>query len=488
MNYFRLISLFTLISLMGCASQKPEIAYEAHSYKTGYRTIAQVDETTGEVSQKKTAQLIKGIFHSYILGQVYLRDFDKSLDNKKIKALETETYHDLQAIRILVDEFEEQINDLYVRLVLVTALPKYSNQQKEKAQASLNLIGNFLGGMVSDTQKLSENLRPLILSNLVEKQTALYDELMALKADASITSNDPDAIKTIHNNMVLLRATRKSFNSNLMTYKVNDSLLDQTVARISQDNDFQIFKKSIKSLSKKIQHFKKEVVGRSTSSETIFPSAGAAGNITGRGFPKNTWSLTYDDGPGAKTTPQILKNLKDRNMKATFFMLAKQVEALPTISKTITSDGHDLASHSYDHAQLTKVSASELEKQIGGSKKVIEDKLGKPIKLFRLPYGAGVSNATIRAKIAQHAMVHVFWNVDTLDWQDKNPTSILNRTVKQMSASANNSGVVLFHDIHQQSVIASTMLMDHFISKGTKVCTVQEVVDQINQGKADCKN
>lgn len=488
MKYLRPVSLLTLVSLIGCATQKTDVAYETHQYKTGYRTIAQVDETTEELSQNRTAQLIKGIFHSYILGQVYLRDFDKSLDSKPLKAMETETYHDLQAIRIMVDEFEEQINDLYVRLVLVTALPKYSTEQKEKAQSSLKLIGNFLDGMVSDNQKLPENLRPLILSNLVEKQTALYDELMALKSDVSLTNNDPDTIKAIHNNMVLLRATRKSFNRNLMTYKVDDSLLDQTVAQISSDNDFKDFKKSIKSLSKKIQLFKKEVVGRSTSSDSIFPSAGAAGNITGRGFPKNTWSLTYDDGPGAKTTPQVLKNLKERNLKATFFMLAKQVEALPTIAKSIVADGHDLASHSYDHAQLTKVSGAALEKQIGGSKKIIEEKLGQTLKLFRLPYGAGVSNATIRAKIAQHAMIHVFWNVDTLDWQDKNPTSILNRAVKQMSASANNSGVVLFHDIHNQSVIASTMLMDHFIKKEIKVCTIQQVVDQINQGKADCQN
>ncbi|MBA2403595.1 MAG: polysaccharide deacetylase family protein, partial [Bdellovibrionales bacterium] len=149
--------------------------------------------------------------------------------------------------------------------------------------------------------------------------------------------------------------------------------------------------------------------------------------------------------------------------------------------------GHDLASHSYDHAQLTKVGPAALEKQIGGSKKIIEAKLGKPVKLFRLPYGAGVSVASVRAKIAEHGMVHVFWNVDTLDWQDKNPTSIFNRTVKQMNASAKNNGVVLFHDIHAQSVTASTMLMDYFIKQKINVCTVQAVVDQLNQGLASCQ-
>ncbi|MBA2406091.1 MAG: polysaccharide deacetylase family protein, partial [Bdellovibrionales bacterium] len=97
-------------------------------------------------------------------------------------------------------------------------------------------------------------------------------------------------------------------------------------------------------MSKEIKKLNRAVnKGRSTSSDTIYPNAGAAGNITGRGFPANTWSLTYDDGPGGKTTPTILKNLKDRNMKATFFMLAKQVEGLPTTAKAIADAGMDLA-------------------------------------------------------------------------------------------------------------------------------------------------
>jgi peptidoglycan/xylan/chitin deacetylase (PgdA/CDA1 family) len=147
----------------------------------------------------------------------------------------------------------------------------------------------------------------------------------------------------------------------------------------------------------------------------------------------------------------------------------------------------DMASHSYTHAQLTKVGEVQLEREIGTSKKVIEKKMDSKVKLFRLPYGSGVSAGNIRSKIAQHEMIHVFWNVDTLDWQDKNPQSIMKRTLKQMEASSKNSGIVLFHDIHPQSVIASTMLMDHFNKEKLTVCTVQAVIDQINQNLATCK-
>jgi len=83
-------------------------------------------------------------------------------------------------------------------------------------------------------------------------------------------------------------------------------------------------------------------------------------------------------------------------------------------------------------------------------------------------------------------MLHVFWNVDTLDWQDKNPQSIFNRAVKQMSGTKNNAGVILFHDIHRQTVTASALLMDHLKKTNAKVCTVQGIINQINKDLSSC--
>jgi peptidoglycan/xylan/chitin deacetylase (PgdA/CDA1 family) len=487
MNLWKKLNLLAL-SLLAACSSTPKVAEETYSFKPDFRSIASVDETKSELSAEKVNKTIKGIFHSYLLGQVLLQDFDKSLDQDPSSAMGSDTYNELQAIRIMVDEFEEHMNDLYVRLVMVSALPKFDDQQKLKAHESLKMIGQFLEGITGDQNQLPENLKPLILGNLREKQTVLYDELKAIRDDSTITNNDQEVIATINQNMVLLRGTRMKYFKNLMNYKVDEKILSQTLADQKNDHDFKEFRSNVKKMSKEIKKFTKEISGgRSTSSDTIFPNAGAAGNITGRGFPANTWSLTYDDGPGGKTSPVVLQNLKDRNMKATFFMLAKQVEGLPNTAKSIADAGMDIASHSYDHAQLTKVGPIALEKQIGGAKKIIETRLGKQVKLFRLPYGAGVSVASIRAKIAEHKLIHVFWNVDTLDWQDKNPTSIFNRSVKQMAASPKNNGVILFHDIHQQSVVASTMLMDYFKQQNINVCTVQAVVDQLNQGLENCQ-
>jgi peptidoglycan/xylan/chitin deacetylase (PgdA/CDA1 family) len=470
-----------LLSVVSCST---------HQYTQAphlMRSVASTNDLNeAGVMENKVQKLVQNIFHSYLLGQVYLTEFDAQLDKNPGKAMKSESYQKLLAVRSYVDEFEEQVLELYVDLVTVSAHPQYSAEQKQNAEASLKVIGNFLDGIRTDKSELPENLRPLVLGNLRDKQTDLYERLQLLKGDVAFTNGSSDVETKLHDNMVLLRATRKAYAHDLSTYEVDASVLAQTLKTEQSQASFKALEKEILKTSKDMKAFTNEI-GRGTSSASIYPSASSNGNVTGNGYPANTWSLTYDDGPG-KTSPGALKNLLEKKIPATFFQLAKQVEALPGTALAIKNAGMDMACHSYDHAQLTKLGPAGLEKQITTAKKIIETKLDIKIKLFRLPYGAGVSKAAIRAKIAENKMVHVFWNVDTLDWQDKNPKSILARAIKQMKGSSKNAGIILFHDIHPQSITASGMLMDYFNdNKNIKVCTVQGVIDQINEGKDSCK-
>lgn len=484
MKSWKKLNLLGLSFLVACSSaQKTEVAHEDYQYQPT-RSIASLVVTKEDLSTAAIQKTLKAIFHSYVLGQTLLHDFDASLEKNPASAMDSATYAELLAIRMSVDHFEEEVNELYLKLVKVSALKEYDEDQKQNARKSLDIIGQFMDGYVG-TKELNDNLEHIVLGNLREKQTHLYDELLDYKKHTQL---EPAEKEVIEHNMVLLRATRMKYYKDMKGFQVDPIALDEAVAEMKKDKDFKNYRAELKKTSKEIQKFNRAVMrGRSTSSDVIYPNAGASGNITGRTFPANTWSITYDDGPGGKTTPTVIKNLQDKGLKATFFMLAKQVEALPNTAKSVVDAGMDIASHSYDHAQLTKVGPAALDKQIGGSKKIIEAKLGKTVKLFRLPYGAGVSVSNIRAKIAEQNMIHVFWNVDTLDWQDKSPTSILARAKKQMAASGKNSGVVLFHDIHSQSVTASALLMDDMIKNKINVCTVQGVVDQINKGLESCQ-
>lgn len=488
MRHFKKLNLLALMAITACSSlpnKEVQIANVPAPYVG--RFVANVNTMLNDPKalEARVEKLMSGIMHGYIMAQVHLQNFDAQLDKDPSAAMKSDAYSSLLSIRSFVDQFEHDINDLYLDLVMATAMPGHSPEQKKNAQIALDTIGKFMDGVKSDRKEIPENLKPLILSNLREKQTVLYEQLKAIHDAPPSADEDPQMKEIIWDNMVLLRATRRSYYKELQNYQVDQKALEETIREEKKKKSYREFEKEIKALSKEMKKFIKEI-GRGTSADAIHPSAGPNGNVTGRSWPQNTWSLTYDDGP-AKTTDQVITNLVERKVPATFFMLAQQVVQYPKAIARMKENKMDLASHSYTHAQLTKLGPAGLDKEIAQSKKVIEEKTGETIKLFRLPYGAGVSVSSIRSKIAENNMIHVFWTVDTLDWQDKNPQSILARTLKQMNASAKNSGIVLFHDIHPQSVTASTLLMDHFNKKGLITCTVQGVVDQLNKNLPSCK-
>jgi peptidoglycan/xylan/chitin deacetylase (PgdA/CDA1 family) len=481
---FSKFQLIALAAVMACSTNKnvayknPEVAREQVN-----RSVANAQVTKN--FSKKVSKLTKSIYHSYLYGQVLLEKYDEELDRDPSKAQEGKTYSELLAVRTFVDQFEEEINDLYIHLVMVSALPEYSVAQKAQSREALAQIGHFLDGIRTDGKELPENLRPMVLSNITEKQTQLYDLLKTMREELPSQKGMDEAKKVIWDNMILLRATRRAYNKDLASYEVDADQLHAAVEEAAKDKDFKEFQRDVRSTSRDIQKLMKDLkAGRSTSGDVIFPAVGPSGNITGNGFPANTWSITYDDGPGGKTSPTVLQNLLNHGYKATFFMLAQQVKALPNTAKSIADAGMDIACHSFSHPQVPKLGPQGRQHEITEAKQVIEKQLGKSVKLFRLPYGAGVSVTSVRQVIADNDMIHVFWNVDTLDWQDKNPQSILARALKQMSA--HKGGVILFHDIHAQSVIASNLLQDHMKKAGINVCTVQGVVDQQNKNLPSC--
>lgn len=180
-------------------------------------------------------------------------------------------------------------------------------------------------------------------------------------------------------------------------------------------------------------------------------------NITGSGFRNGNWALTYDDGPHPSRTAAILELLRKYGYSATFFVLAKNAKAYASTTRSIMNQGMEVANHSYNHPNMAKLNHSSLSHQIFSSSDVIESITGRTLRYFRLPYGSGQSKASIQKMLADRRLVHVAWNVDSLDWRDKNPQSIYNRVVKQMRAQG--GGVILFHDIHAQTIKASELLM-----------------------------
>ena len=216
----------------------------------------------------------------------------------------------------------------------------------------------------------------------------------------------------------------------------------------------------------------------------VYPSPGTAGNLTGANFPRNTWALTFDDGPSAKFTRPIVQMLQAHGKKATFFWLAKNVSANRSVISLAEAAGMPLNNHSYSHRDLSKASYDQLKYEIADSTALEARLYSQRPEFFRLPYGAGVRDATVRKMIADQNLIHVFWNVDSLDWKDKDAYSVFERVKKQMQLQ--KRGIILFHDIHSQSVQASKMVLDYSdtldgTSNRLRWVTLPQIVKELNQ-------
>lgn len=220
--------------------------------------------------------------------------------------------------------------------------------------------------------------------------------------------------------------------------------------------------------------------------KTVFPSSTKSGNITGNTFPAKTWSLTFDDGPRGERTKKIVDNLYTRGLEATFFMLTEEVKKYLSVAKYVQDANLEVALHSYTHKSLAKASETRLKYEITQAKKDMEQLLNFKVTNFRLPYGAGMHRALTREYITKNNLIHVFWNVDTLDWKDKDPQSVFRRTKKQMAMSPKDSGVILFHDIQAPTVVTSELVMDHLILNDYNICSIENVIKNLNGEQVNC--
>lgn len=261
---------------------------------------------------------------------------------------------------------------------------------------------------------------------------------------------------------------------------------EKSFLSVSNPELFEAVITEINSSAEKILIHYDQVKNRETNGSVVYPSVGRDGNITGNTFPNGVWSLTFDDGPRSKRTEAVVDNLYSLGMKASFFMLTREAKKFKSSVDYVADAQMEVALHSYNHKDLNKANLTTIEYEVGTALKDLEELSKSKITLFRLPYGSGLRNTPLRSKIASHNLIHIFWNVDTLDWKDKNPESIFKRTLLQMKKSPKNSGVILFHDIHSQTVTASKMVMEYLSKENLTVCTVGDVINYLNGLDSTC--
>ena len=181
-------------------------------------------------------------------------------------------------------------------------------------------------------------------------------------------------------------------------------------------------------------------------------------------------ALTFDDGPSPKTTPVALDLLKKYNAKGTFFMVGHAVEGNEDIIKRVIAEGHQIGNHSWDHPVLTKISLEKAKSQINDTTAALKKASGLDVHIMRPPYGA--INGAIQAAVDQS---FILWDVDTLDWKNRNTASIMKEVRKAQAGS-----IILMHDIHQTTIDALPLILQYLTEQGFEMVTIEELMgDQL---------
>jgi len=193
--------------------------------------------------------------------------------------------------------------------------------------------------------------------------------------------------------------------------------------------------------------------------------------------------LTFDDGPAAKTTPQILSALAKECVRATFFEIGRNAEGLPAIARREVLEGHTVAHHTYSHPQQTLRFMSDaagrqevlrgmiaVEKAAygqdfsGGAPKDLTDlRLHTPF--FRFPGFADTEE--LRRWLAANNVGVFSVDLWASDWIKMTPEEELKLVMRRLDRLG--KGMLLLHDNHQWTADMVPMLLHELKAKGYRV-------------------
>lgn len=193
-------------------------------------------------------------------------------------------------------------------------------------------------------------------------------------------------------------------------------------------------------------------------------------------------ALTFDDGPWPTTTDEILDTLEKNNAKATFFTIGNQIANHTDSIKRMMDDGHQICTHTYDHAagsgrgvNITYMSNSEQKQEIEKGYAAIKDVTGSDAStVVRLP--GGNLNEKTAANIQNLITCEVGWSLDTQDWSRPGADSIYNVIMQ-----AEGGSIILMHDgggDRSQTAEALKRALPKLVDQGYSFITLDEMLEK----------
>ena len=185
-------------------------------------------------------------------------------------------------------------------------------------------------------------------------------------------------------------------------------------------------------------------------------------------------ALTFDDGPWPETTEEILNILKKNNIKATFFVVGRNVSSYPQLMGQVVADGHAVGNHTWSH-EYRHYSPSGAASEIDKTDDIIYKTTGVKTSLFRPPGGFLTNGLAAYARQKKDAIF--MWSADSSDWKGGRIT--VERLMGNLLNETQPGGILLMHDgggNRSHTVKALPQLIAKLRSQGYKFVTIPELL------------
>jgi len=192
-------------------------------------------------------------------------------------------------------------------------------------------------------------------------------------------------------------------------------------------------------------------------------------------------ALTFDDGPNEPFTSQILDILKDRQVRATFFVIGSNCRRFPGTLERISQEGHEIGNHTWDHEVLPLKSSSRIEEGIRKTSDIIEKHTGRRPAFFRAPHGW--RNPWANATSRRCGCIPVAWALGVWDTDHPGAEAIACRTLE----GVRDGSVVLLHDGRgiedgadsSQLVEALPSIIDEINRRGFRMVALSQMMEPV---------
>ncbi|MDQ3817975.1 MAG: polysaccharide deacetylase family protein [Acidobacteriota bacterium] len=190
-------------------------------------------------------------------------------------------------------------------------------------------------------------------------------------------------------------------------------------------------------------------------------------------------ALTFDDGP-ADDTGAILDLLAERNLKATFFMVGRQVERYPEAARSVLVEGHEVGNHSYSHPVYLYRSARETRSQLRRAQDTIAETTGVEPKFARPP--CGVRTPAYFSAAREMNLRTVQWSDAGFDWQKIGAREIARNVLRKVRSGS----IILLHDgdsrlkqDRRQTLLSLPFIIEGLRARGLKIAPLSELLSTV---------